>query len=308
MLGATGAVGQTQVRLRSDVSTDSVLIGQRFTVSLVAEHRGRSSVSFPRSDARPFTMGDLEILERGRVHQFTRRGRQVDSVAYTATTFALDSVRVPALPVYVITGRDTTVKSAPSQRVTVVSVVGPDAKGIHGVAPPFGFPRPLWAWAVLAIIALSLIAGLLYLWWRRQNTAASRTPDPRAVDEHQTPYEAATSWMRQLESYDLSDPAAVKPFYVELSNAVRVYLARDLGVAALERTTRELVETLEHRPDVPTSAANRIRAVLELADLVKFADIHPSTEDHKKALREARAALDTIEAAPRRAEPEASAA
>lgn len=169
------------------------------------------------------------------------------------------------------------------------------------------FPRPLWAWGLAALLAMSLLAGLAYLWWRR-GTSQEVAPRPRPVDTDQTPYEAATAWMRQLESYDLSDPAAVKPFYVELSNAVRIYLARDLGVAALERTTSELVETLEHRPDVPTSAANRIRAVLQLADLVKFADIRPSTEDHQKALREARAALDAIEAAPRGAEPETSAA
>ena len=91
----------------------------------------------------------------------------------------------------------------------------------------------------------------------------------------------------------------MKPFYVELSNALRVYLAHDLGVAAPERTTREVVETLTERPDVPTEAKNRIQAVLQLADLVKFAGIRPTTDDHEKALREARAALDTLEAAPR---------
>jgi len=103
----------------------------------------------------------------------------------------------------------------------------------------------------------------------------------------------------------------VKPFYVELSNALRVYLAREVGVAAPERTTREVVEHLEERPDVPAEATSRLQAVLQLADLVKFAGIRPSAGDHEKALREARAALDAIEASPRSggepqaAEPEA---
>lgn len=227
----------------------------------------------------------------------------MDSVAYEVTTFALDSVRVPAVPVQVVAEGDTTVASTPARTVTVVSVVGADAKGIHSVAPPAPFPHPLWPWLVVGLVALGLLAGLAYLWWRRQRSGEVPSPAPaREVD--QTPYEAATSWIRQLESYDLSDPDAVKPFYVELSNAVRVYLARELEVAALERTTREVVETLEHRPDVPADAAARVRAVLELADLVKFADAHPSSDDHEKAIREARAALDTIEAAPRPKKPE----
>lgn len=286
---------QERVNLRTHVSVDSVLVGERFTVSLVAEHGSETSVSFPSAGARSALFGELEVIERSRVYRQARGGQQVDSVAYEATTFALDSLRIPALPVRVAAGRDTTIESAPSRSVVVVSVVGPDAKGIHGVAPPLPFPRPIWTWLLLSLVGLGLVAGLVYLWWRR-GQPTEPTPRPRSVGDDQTPYEAATSWIRQLESYDLSDPDAIKPFYVELSNALRVYLARHLGVAALERTTREVVDVLEHRPDVPASAVNRIQAVLELADLVKFADIRPSTDDHEKAIREARAALDTIEA------------
>mgnify|MGYP006281972893 CR=1 FL=1 len=303
-LGSGNAIAQ-RVQFETHVSTDSVAIGERFTVSLVAEHGAETDVSFPSPDAGGVLFGELEVLGRtdGRTRE-RRAGRQVDSVAYKVTTFALDSVRVPALPIQVTAGRDTTIQSAPARTVVVVSVVGADAKGIHGVAPLADFPRPLWTWVLLALAVIGLIAGLLYLWWRRREEARSAPTRPPTNDD-QTPYEAATSWIRQLESYDLADPDAVKPFYIELSQALRVYLARELSVAALERTTREVVETLEHRPDVPSSAASRIRAVLELADLVKFADIRPSTEDHEKAIQEARAALDAIEASPRSAEPEA---
>jgi len=305
LVGTSDAAAQRPVQFETRISTDSVGVGERFRVSIVAEHGAETDVSFPALDAGGVLFGELEVMERSDVQTRAQQaGRRVDSVAYTVTTFALDSVRVPALPVQVTAGRDTTIQSAPARTVTVVSVVTDDAKGIHGVAPLASFPRPWWTWALLALAVAGLLAGLLYLWWRRDEDAESapvRTPP----NEDQTPYEAATSWIRQLESYDLTDPDAVKPFYVELSNALRVYLARELGVAALERTTREVVETLEHRPDVPSAAASRIQAVLELADLVKFADIRPSSDDHEKAIREARAALDTIEASPRSSEPDA---
>jgi hypothetical protein len=295
-LGGMGeAAAQRSVRLETHVSSDSMAIGERVTVSLVAAHGPDTDVSFPAPDAGPALFGELEVLRR----DARRKGPRMDSVAYEVTTFALDSVRVPALPVQVSAGRDTTIRSAPARTVTVVSVVGPDAKGIHGVAPLASFPQPGWAWALLALVGTGLLAGLANLWWRRRSGDEAVAVRARP-DNGQTPYEAATSWIRQLEeSYDLSDPDAVKPFYVELSNALRVYLARELGVAAPERTTREVVEALRHRPDVPSNAANRVQAVLQLADLAKFAGIRPTTDDHEKALREARAALDTIEAAPR---------
>jgi len=297
-LGLGSAAAQSLSRIDTRVSADSVRIGERFRISLVAEHEGTVDVAFPEADAGPVVFGDLEVIERRDVRRRRRGDGWVDSVAYTVATFALDSVQVPALPVRVVAGGDTTTVAAPSRTVPVASVVGADAGGIHGVAPPAPFPRPWGAWGVLGLVAAGLLGGAAYLWWRRrQRTAETASPAVRpAVD--QTPYEAATAWIRQLESYDLSDPDAVKPFYVELARALRVYLARAWRVEALERTTREVVETLERRADVPDEAVPRIRAVLELADLVKFADARPTAEDHEKALREARAGLDTLEAPP----------
>jgi hypothetical protein len=297
-LGLGTATAQSLSRIDTRVSTDSVRIGERFQVTVVAEHEGQVEVAFPEGDAGPAVFGDLEVVERGEVQRRTRSGVQVDSVAYTVATFALDSVQVPALPVRVIANGDTTAVRAPARTATVASVVGADAEGIQGIAPPAPFPRPWWAWIVLGLVAAGLLAGAAYLWWRRRQQGAETTSSTVRPAVDQTPYEAATAWIRQLESYDLSDPDAVKPFYVELARALRVYLAREWDVAALERTTREVVEVLEDRPDVPDEAVPRIRAVLELADLVKFAEVQPAAEDHEKALREARAGLDVLEAPP----------
>jgi hypothetical protein len=295
--GGPFTIAQPSVRLETRVSADSVAVGERFTVALAATHEKDTDVVFPTADAGPVVFGDVDVLDRSGVRTHRLPGGQVaDSVVYTATTFALDSVRVPTVPVQVVAEGDTTIATAPARTLTVVSVVPSDAKGIHGVAPLAPFPRPLWTWLLLGLVALGLLAGLAYLWWRRRQPS-DPAPAKRPLQQDKTPYEAATTWIRQLESYDLSDPDAVKPFYVELSNALRVYLARELEVATLERTTREVAEVLEARPDVPPEAAARIRAVLELADLVKFADAQPTASDHEKALEEARTALDTLEAA-----------
>jgi hypothetical protein len=289
LLGA--AVGQPRLTVR--VSADSLRIGERVTVSVVAEHGGDVEVAFPAADAGPGVFGELEVLGRSAPRRRAVGAVQIDSVAYTVTTFALDSVRVPPLPVRVIAGGDTTTVRTPARTAQVVSVVGPDAEGLYGVAPPAPFPRPLWTWLLLALVAAALV-GAAYFWWRRGQAPDDPSGARPAADR--TPYEAATARLRQLEARDLSAPDAVTPFYVELSQALRVYLAREWDVAAPERTTREVVEALEGRPDVPDAAVPRVRAVLELADLVKFADARPAAEDHERALREARSALDTLEA------------
>ncbi|MGM0706294.1 MAG: hypothetical protein ACQETP_10270, partial [Bacteroidota bacterium] len=48
-------------------------------------------------------------------------------------------------------------------------------------------------------------------------------------------------------------------------------------------------------PQVPKKAAGRIQAVLELADLAKFADTYPDATANRTALQETKQAVDAIE-------------
>ena len=297
--GAATEGGAQDVQVRTHVSADSVRIGERFTVSFAVGHAEGVQVLFPDPADGTDAFGNVEVVNRReRSRRAMGGGRRVDSVAYEVTTFALDSVRVPAIPLSVVVGGDTTLARTPPRGAAVISVIGPESRGIHSVGPLASFPYTWWPWVLAGLLTTALLGGLAYLWWRRQQ-AEDPTPTVQPASEiDQTPYEAATAWIRQLESYDLSDPAAVKPFYVELSSALRVYLAREWDVAALERTTREVIDTLEARSDVPDEAIDRLESVLERADLVKFADVRPDADAHEAAIEDARAALDTLETAP----------
>lgn len=297
---------QPSVELTTHTSADSVLVGGRFVVSFVAEHDGTARVLFPDPVRGPETFGDIEIRRRRTVERRSvGGGRQLDSAAYEVTTFALDTARVPPVPLRVVVGSDTTIASTPPRGVKVVSVLKENRRGIYSVAPLASFPAPVWPWVLAALAAALLAGGGYYLWHRRAQPEEPSTGVPGSLAQvDQTPYEAATARIRQLESYDLSDPDAIKPFYVELSNAVRVYVANELGVGALKRTTQEIVERLSARSDVPEAAVEHVQSVLEQADHVKFAGRRPSPEAHDRALNAARAALDAIETTPRGAEAE----
>ena len=300
LLGGVMAEGRAQdVRVRTHVSSDSVHIGERFTVSFAVEHPEAAEVVFPAPGDETDAFGDVVVVSRaGGGRRTVAGGQRVDSAAYEVTTFALDSVRVPAIPIPIVAGGDTSLARIPPHGAAVVSVIGPESRGIYSVAPLASFPYSWWPWVLAALLTAALAAGLAYLWWRRQQPEEPTPTVTPASEIDQTPYEAATAWIRQLDSYDLSDPAAVKPFYVELSSALRVYLAREWDVAAMECTTREVVDELEARSEVPADAVDHLQSVLEQADLVKFADVRPDPDDHETALEDARAALDTFETAP----------
>ena len=81
--------------VRAYLSVDSVSVGERFRLTFAVENNGVARVLFPDPALGDSILGDLEVLQvlgRG------TSGRK-DSVVYEVTTFALDSARVPPIPV-----------------------------------------------------------------------------------------------------------------------------------------------------------------------------------------------------------------
>lgn len=312
LLLAVGSVTAPAQNVRLHVLGDSVTVGDRFQVAVVAEHNFMSDAQFPnlpdtaRTDTSAFAnapllqFGDLEVLGRetfdGRYGGTAQPGTRIDSVVYDVTTFAIDSAVVAPIPVQFTAGEDTF--SVPTRQavIPVLSLVPPDAQGLKPLAPLAEFPRPLWPWLLLALAVLVLIATLLYyLRERREQQEAPAAPPPPPVP----PYDEAVQRLQQLEaSLDPSDADEVKPFFVELADVVRTYLEARVHVPALECTTRELTDRLgrwNRRNGLPREVPSRVYSVLALADLVKFADMKPPTSQSDQAVAETRALLDIIE-------------
>jgi hypothetical protein len=222
---------------------------------------------------------------------------RIDSVVFEAATFALDSARVGPVPVRIVRGGDTTTVASPIAFVGVRSLVPAENAEPKVLAPLADFPR---AWGPWLLAALAILAILAALWWWRERRRNRPVPTSALP-----PDEEVYHRLDVLAATLPASPAAVKPFYVELSDALRTYLARTLDVPAREQTTREVLATLTRRPaDVPPEALDPLDFVLRLADLAKFASVQPGPTAHETALARAREAVTALEAARQPDEPE----
>ena len=298
------ASAQSAPRVGARVSADSVKVGGRFTLTLVAEHAADVTAVFPTADAGAALFGDLHVVRRGAVQsRQLSAARQVDSVAYEVTTFALDSVRVPVLPIRLAAEGDTAVAGTAPRVVPVVSIVGPDAEGLRAPALLAAFPRSPWWWGVVVLAGAVLLVGGGYAWWYWQDSE-----DDEAIggDERTGPYETASMRLQRLEQRNPTGRDACTAFYVDLTRTLRVYLAHRVGIRALEQTTPDVLAALRRRAEVDEQVVRRLQPVLEQADLVKFADAQPPPEESQSVLQDAQGVLDALEATQRRAEAGAS--
>ena len=293
--------------VRAYLSEDSVRVGDRFELTLVAEHVHPEAPIFPPVAAGGEFFGDLEVIDIHSQGSLTAEagGMKIDSLIYEVTTFALDTAYVPSIPVFFLAGADTTFLASYPLELPIISLVPTDAEDIRDLAPLAEFPINPWPW-IVGFLLLALLGGGLYRYLKQKpsSTASVVLPTPK---RRIPPYEEALSRLQALEkTSNLKDVMQIKPYYVELTETLRVYLARRLRIHAMENTSHELMKDMNRlalENKIPAEAVYLTKRVLHVSDLVKFADMQPPPEVGGQAMVETRKALDSIEEALKPAPP-----
>jgi len=308
-------VGPLQAqRATSHIPVDSVYAGDRFGLIVELGHEGLGNSLFPHElipdsliagNRMRLPIGDFLLLSvRSRGERQVSNGVRLDSVVYEATTFAIDTARVDAIPVGLVNGIDTTLVLADGAVLRVASLLGEANPELRDITDLALFPRSWWPWV------LGLLLGLAAAWlvWRHvrstQGPSADQVPAPAPVP----PIEKALARLAELEAMDLRSISDIKAWYIELTSILRTYFAERAEVQALETTTHELINDLMRlradRP-VPREWIEALHNVLDEADLVKFADMRPVVDKTQHLLRSSRETVEQTERAYRRAEDEA---
>lgn len=134
------------------------------------------------------------------------------------------------------------------------------------------------AWWGYAGAALVLLLGA-WLVWRllRHNRREALTPDAWALAE-----------LDLLSRAGHAASGDFGVFYDRLTAIVRAYAARRYAIPAERQTSREFIAEASSHAEFPLAEAERLRALLRLADLVKFAAATPDRADCDTHLAEAR--------------------
>jgi hypothetical protein len=106
-------------------------------------------------------------------------------------------------------------------------------------------------------------------------------------------YVVALGALDQLESKQLWQNEQTKAYYSELTRILREYLEGRFDVQALEMTTRQITTKLGQRTDFDQGLAKELGKLLQLSDLVKFAQARPAVELHPEGLLRVRTFVAT---------------
>ncbi len=280
-------------RVDAYLSEDSVYVGDRFTLTLIALHGFDEMPSFPSTDSAFGDILPVDLISAGT--RFMDADIRLDSAVYEVTTFALDTARLA--PLIIGFSGNTVTAVTPARELRVTSMVPQDASGIRDMASPVEFGRPLWPYVFLGLAVLIAAVLIWYMIWRRRQPAPLPVTETEDLDLP-SPSAIALERLRALENTPLTKRVQVEAYYVELSDTLRTYVEDRLLIPALESTTTELIRDLVHpnvQHQIPAGIPEQLKQILSLADLVKFADVTPSIPEGRTALEEAVTVVQRIE-------------
>ncbi|MFL5560312.1 MAG: hypothetical protein ACJ79K_02450 [Gemmatimonadaceae bacterium] len=285
---AAGAQGDPLATVRVGVSAqpDTVTVGDPIVIRVRVSAPPGAQIAFPDS---PDSAAQVQAI-LSRALTTNRAAGQVDQTAtYTVVAWDVGNVAAGLGDVVVTLGTATRHLPLASVAVHVRSVLPADTtlRVPKPARPPMDVAGPWWKrwWPLL--LALAVIAILLWLWWRsrRRGTATGTAIDAHVFAERE---------FARIESLGLVDAGERGRHVALMVDVLRDYLALRLPEARASLTSSELAAALRATRAVPHA---RLAALLEEADLVKFAR-RPLTSDQARALgREARGIARDVETA-----------
>lgn len=137
-------------------------------------------------------------------------------------------------------------------------------------------------WILGALIILAAAILILVLVKRMKK----KSPDYSIPQKPQLPPgQEALKRLDELKEQKLWQHDQTKKYYIELTTIIRHYIERQFKIDSEELTSRETLEQIKLK--IPEEAYEKLKQLLELADLVKFARMKPLPDEISRSSQQA---------------------
>lgn len=276
LLFSSGSSHAQQVR--EYATFDSLKVGDLFYYSIALNRSDTyDDIIFP--DSTHFGE-NFEIRDRRRFKLTDFK----DSLAFRLQFFGTADSRIEPLPVRLVNGPDTTTLFTNPVPVYFSPVVRSEQQEFRPLKPIFDFARSWWPYLLLLIL-LGIGGWYFYRWYMKKQDQEKPAPKKKFQPEaFINPLKVLSDRLKELKSFTFEEEEDYKLFYINLGDAIRDYFEQLYRIPALELTSREIIHELNRRA-VDDDLVEQTRAVLNEADMVKFAKFTPTPDQARNALK-----------------------
>jgi hypothetical protein len=273
-----------QVDARLDKSP--IVIGDQTKLNLSIRFPAKDSVSLPKlADS---IAGKIQIVSTAKPDtSFDKDDVSIETIRQSYTITSFDSGQY-VIPQYEFHTKGGILKT--KELVLQVNTMAVDTtKGVYDIKQPFSVSysfrdwlRDNWPWIVFPAIGVLLLAGIIYYLRKRPKKATPVKPAEPDKPEHVI----ALDKLYALRDEKLWQNDRAKEYHSEISDVMRDYLEKRYQISANEQTTDQIFASIRYM-DISEHDRGKLRQILVLADLVKFAKERPLPADNEQSINNA---------------------
>jgi len=280
------SLSNAQVRVGAKIDKPTMLIGEQTRLHLSITFPAKDTVGFPKladslvnkvlilNISKPDTTFDKNDLNSETIHR-----------TYTITSFDTGQYVIPQ---YEFRTQNGIVKTD-EQVLTIKSVAVDTTKGIYDIKQPFQVKYSIFDWFLDnwkpvvggAVAILAIIVGIIYLIMRPKKQVA--VVKPKVIIPIHT---EALAKLNEIKEQKIWQRDQVKEYHSALTDVIREYLEKRYNIKAQEQTSEEIFTSLKYM-DIDDASRDKLRQILLLADLAKFAKQKPLPAENEQSVENA---------------------
>ena len=279
--------------ITSHISADTVMIGDRVTLTVEVEKDVMQQIVFPSFDFNPREGAEpsepsIEVIHDFAPDTISHEGRRVrlrkryEMAVYDEGIYNMGKAQVLYLDKNLI---DTLFAEREESVVVKTFQIDSTMTSLRDLKPQMTLKLHFAEFSGYLGIALAvalLLAGAIYLLVRYLHKRGRRISDLFKPAPPVPAHIVAIEALEKLHNEKLWQNDKHKLYYSGLSDILRTYLAGRFEVGAMEMTTDEIADTLRDI-EIEQKQKMNLLSVLRDADLVKFAKATPESEENELA-------------------------
>ncbi|WP_214228259.1 BatD family protein [Pedobacter sp. B4-66] len=274
------------IKVEAKLDKSTIVLGDQTILRLSAQLPINDKISFPiLADTISSKVQIVEVGKTDTIADKSNPAVRTISRQYTITSFEAGLQTIPAF-LFQVNAQSFKTDPVPLQ---VTSVAVDTTKAIYDIKQPLAvrysfldWLRDHWQWVVVSLLGVILIVGLLYYFWQKRKNR----PIPAVVKPLVPADVTAINKLVVLRDKKLWQQEEVKQYHIELTDILREYLEKRYHIKALEQTSDEIFAGLRHM-EITDQNRNKLRQILMLADLVKFAKGKPLNSENEQSIENA---------------------
>lgn len=286
LIGNLTPVKADQIQIHARLDTQEILIGDQIHYTFEVTQTPSYKAHFP--SLRKGLHNEISVLDSTSLDTVQKDDNTLTiQKKYLITTFDSGYYKIPSYPlVFQKDGKKDTLQF-PAKELWVYTLKTDTAKDIQAIKPPLEAPvtfAEILPYLGYGLLGIAIIGLIIYIIRKRRK----KQPVYKPVSAPSKPaYVIALEQLDQLKAEKLWQQNRIKEYYTRLTNIIRAYLERRYGIKAMEETTSEILKDMEHTGFSNKELFEKLRGLLGLADLVKFAKNLPEPDENEKNLENA---------------------